>query len=323
MIYDHENINRYIEEDRFDELINISEQRMHMQLETLLKLVRVKDDLGERSLTDLLMVSGPSSSGKTTMANLLAEFMSEDGYNCTVISLDDYYYDLEISHRLQIEKGIVPEGSTEFDYETIEAIDVEYFRQQMKEYTSGHSIKLPKFDFAQGKRIENARLVESTAKDMIILEGIHAFSPRLTEGLTFDTCIKIYISPLDSYTSEYEGTHYTIEPHQIRFMRRAIRDGVHRGAPLSRTLEMWPVVRRGEKNYMEPLLQYTDVFINSSHEYEIAYLKKRILEMADASSPETRDAFYHVIPKEALLPFMGKDDFDIPEKSLFREFYMI
>ena len=190
-----------------------------MQFETLLKLIRVKDESARESLTDLLMVTGPSSSGKTTTANLLAKYLSEDGYNCTVISLDDYYYDIETTHRIQIEKGLVPKGSTEFDYETIEAIDVEYFRRQMKDYTEGRSIRLPKFDFTVGKRSDSGRVVESTNKDMIIVEGIHAFQPVLTEGLNFSTSLKIYICPFDSYVSEYEEKAYLVEPHQIRFMR--------------------------------------------------------------------------------------------------------
>lgn len=130
----------------------------------------------------------------------------------------------------------------------------------MREYTEGRSIRLPKFDFTVGKRINGDRMIESTQKDMIIVEGIHAFNPILTEGLNFNTSLKIYICPFDSYVSEYEGTSYLIEPHQIRFMRRAIRDGVHRASPLDKTMDMWRGVRRGEKNYMEPLIPYTDVF---------------------------------------------------------------
>ena len=98
MLYDYRNINRYIEDGRFGELIRISEEKIRLQFETLLKLIRVKDESASESLTDLLMVTGPSSSGKTTTANLLAKYLSEDGYNCTVISLDDYYYDIAVSY---------------------------------------------------------------------------------------------------------------------------------------------------------------------------------------------------------------------------------
>ncbi len=322
MIYDYKNVNRYIKEGRFGELVRISEEKIRLQFETLLKLIRVKDAPHQESLTDLLMVTGPSSSGKTTTANLLAKYLAEDGYNCTVISLDDYYYDIETTHRIQIEKGIVPEGSTEFDYETIEAIDVQYFRRQMKEYTEGKSIRLPKFDFTVGKRINSGKFMESTEKDMIIVEGIHAFNPVLTEGLKFNTSLKIYICPFDSYVSEYEGKAYLVEPHQIRFMRRAIRDGAHRASPLDKTMDMWRGVRRGEKNYMEPLIPYTDVFFNSSHEYEIAYLKKKIVEMAENAGESEQNRFAEIIPPEALRPFLGKDDFEIPGDSLFGEFYV-
>ena len=322
MIYNYKNINNYIKEERFEELIRISEEKIRLQFETLLKLIRVKDEPSQDALTDLLMVTGPSSSGKTTTANLLAKYLSEDGYNCTVISLDDYYYDIEKTHRIQIEKGIVPEGSTDFDYETIEAIDVQYFREQMKEYTEGRSIRLPKFDFTVGKRINGDRMIESTQKDMIIVEGIHAFNPILTEGLNFNTSLKIYICPFDSYVSEYEGKSYLIEPHQIRFMRRAIRDGVHRASPLDKTMDMWRGVRRGEKNYMEPLIPYTDVFFNSSHEYEIAYLKKKILQMAGSGGKSDQERLAEIIRPEPLRAFLGKDDFAIPEDSLFGEFYV-
>ena len=323
MIYDYKNVNRYVNNDCFDELINFSEQRISMQFEMLLRLIRAKDsDDKGADLTDILMVTGPSASGKTTTSNLLAKYLAEDGYNCTVISLDDYYFDAETIQRKQIEMGLVPEGSTEFDYETIDAIDVEYFRQQMKDYTSGKSIELPKFDFSIGKRVKGDKVIESTHKDIIILEGIHAFHPILTEGLKFDTSIRIYVSPCDSYQSYHDGNEYLIVPHQIRFMRRAIRDSVHRAAPLGKTMDMWGGVRRGEKNYMEPLLKYANVFINTSHEYEIAYLKKKILELANNASENDKKRFADIIRPEALYPFEGKDGFVIPENSLFSEFYM-
>ena len=157
---------------------------------------------------------------------------------------------------------------------------------------------------------------------MIIVEGIHAFHPVLTEGLNFSTSLKIYICPFDSYVSEYEGKAYLVEPHQIRFMRRAIRDGAHRASPLGKTIDMWSGVRRGEKNYMEPLIPYTDVFFNSSHEYEIAYLKKKITEMAESCTEEDQKRLKEIIPPEALRPFLGKDAFEIPQDSLFAEFYV-
>ncbi len=319
--YDYSEINRYITEKRIDELIEISERRIQLQFETLFKLIRVKDRGGKDDLTDIIMISGPSSSGKTTTANLIADFMRDDGYNCTVISLDDYYYDMEINRKRQVELGLIPEGSTEFDFETIEAIDIDLFRKHMREYTSGHSIELPSFDFTTGKRAPGGKVTESTHKDMIILEGIHAFSPRLTEGLPFDTSLKIYVCPLDSYTSEYNGISYTVEPHQIRFMRRAIRDNAHRAASLARTLDMWPGVRRGEKNYIEPLLPQTDIFINSSYEYEIVYLKEKILEMASESTPETKKRFASEICPESLYPFMGMGTLSVPSRSIFNEFY--
>lgn len=323
MLYNYTNVNKYIQENRFDELINFSEQRINMQFEMLLKLIREKDSDGEgENLTDILMVTGPSASGKTTTSCLLADCLSKDGYNCTVISLDDYYLDCDDIQKKQIEQGLVPEGSTDFDYETIDAIDVEFFRKQMKEYTLGKSIKPPKYDFAIGKRVHGDKVIESTHKDMIILEGIHSFNPVLTEGLKFDTSIKIYISPFDKYYSVYNNEEFKIEPHQIRFMRRAIRDSVHRGASISKTMDMWGGVRRGEKNYMNPLVSYADIFINTSFEYEIAYLKKKISKLYDDASDEDKIRFTNIIPVEALNPFIGKDDFKIPDNSLFKEFYM-
>ena len=322
MIYHYKKVNQYIEEGRYGELIDISEQRIAMQFETLLKLVRVKDAPNQDAVTDLLMVTGPSSSGKTTAAGLLAKYLAQDGYNCTVISLDNYYYNIEELSRIQIEKGLVPKGSTEFDFETIEAIDVPYFRQQMKAYTEGKSIALPKFDFTIGQRVNSGKLLESTKKDMIIIEGIHAFNPILTEGLHFNTSLKLYICPFDSYVSEYEGKAHLIEPHQIRFMRRAIRDSVNRASPIGKTMDMWGGVRRGEKNYMEPMIKYTDLFFNSSHEYEIAYLKKKIMGLVDAADAYNQQRFAEIIPPEALYAFAEKEEFELPEDSLFHEFYL-
>lgn len=322
MIYTAEHVNKFIQEKRFDDLVAFSEARHQLQFEMLFNEIHVADmDCAGDFHTDVVMVTGPSSSGKTTFSNQLARYLTEDGYNCTVVSIDDYYLDRDIIMKRQLANGRVPVHEHDFDYETLDAFDVPFFKKQMRAYLRGEEITLPSYNFTTGKREQGTRKLISTKKDMIIVEGIHALNPELIRGVDFSHVFKVYICPFDSY-AENNVSDVLLLPRQVRFMRRAIRDHVKRGSSLSDTMGMWPSVRNGEEKYIKPVKKYADFFFNSSFEYEIAFLKARISRLYEDLSPEEQNVFDEFIPQASLKPFLPKQDFDIPVHSIFNEFFM-
>ncbi|MBR5279623.1 MAG: hypothetical protein IKU26_01455, partial [Clostridia bacterium] len=144
MKYTATHVNQYIREKRFEELIAFSEARHQLQFEMLFNQIHIADmDCANDFYTDVVMVTGPSSSGKTTFSNMLAKYLTEDGYNCTVVSIDDYYLNRETIMKRQLDSGRIPVDEHDFDYETLDAFDVPFFKRQMRAYLRGEEVTLP------------------------------------------------------------------------------------------------------------------------------------------------------------------------------------
>lgn len=310
MEYTAEDLKIIIDQGKFNDLVMISEDKHDAQYNELLKMI-VDASLESitNNTTDVIIISGPSSSGKTTFANELAKKLAKYDFNCHVISVDDYYLDRDDIIKKQKNSG-------SYDFETIEAFDVDYFKKQMIDYLSGKQITLPKYDFPSGSRVDSGRIMVPSLKDIVIVEGLHALNPYFTEGIDFTHKFKVYICPRDIYS--YSGT--IIHPYDIRFMRRACRDAIHRNASLCRTMDMWPNVRAGEDKYIKPYKNSADYYFNSSFEYEICFLKEKIVKMSDSLSPEQYQKLRNMIPLDAIMHFDAYVDFDIPENSIFNEF---
>ncbi len=309
--YPHD-INEYFANGQEDRLIQVAESRHTLQFEQLRRLINFSctRTLGNH-LTAAVLVTGPSSSGKTTFSNRLCNLMEEDGFQCTVISIDDYYLSREEIKRRQPD-AVNP------DYECLEAFDVAYFQEQMTAFLSGETIHLPRYDFKIGDRVDSGIVLTPTEKDLLIIEGIHAMNPKLTEGLAFARTIGVYICPFDSYSIPGGGE---ITSREIRLMRRSLRDHVHRNSSIMDTLAMWPSVRAGEERYIKPMKQYADFFFNSSFEYEICILKTRIEEAIQSLTEEEREKLEQYLPLELLKVFHSCREANIPETSIFNEFY--
>ncbi len=312
MKYYAQEINKYFLENRQDELVHVAESRHTLQYEQLCRLINFSclRTIGNH-LTAAVLVTGPSSLGKTTFSKRLSALMEEDGYQCTVISIDDYYHSRENIHRHQ-------QNAEKPDYERLEAFDVAFFQDQMRRFLNGEAIHLPRYDFQLGQRVDSGRILKPSHKDLLIIEGIHAMNPKLTEGLQFARTIGVYICPFDSYIVEGKGE---IRSKEIRLMRRALRDTVHRASPISKTLDMWPDVRRGEEQYIKPMKQYADFFFNSSFEYEICILKTRIEEAAKSLTAEELNRLKEFLPLHLLEEFRDCNSIAIPSDSIFNEFY--
>lgn len=309
--YPHD-INEYFINDQQDRLIQVAESRHTLQFEQLRRLINFSctRTIGNH-LTAAVLVTGPSSSGKTTFSNRLCKLMEEDGFHCTVISIDDYYLSREEISRRQ-PHAVKP------DYECLEAFDVAFFQSQMRAFLDGQSIPLPRYDFKVGNRVDSGKSLTPTEKDLLIIEGIHAMNPKLTEGLNFARTIGVYICPFDSYSIPQKGE---ITSREIRLMRRSLRDHVHRNSTIMQTLEMWPSVRAGEERYIKPMKQYADFFFNSSFEYEICILKARIEDAIKTLTDEERKKLEQYLPLSLLSAFHSCKEINLPEDSIFNEFY--
>ncbi len=320
MFYKAQHVNKYVSGE-IDELIGFAEARNTLQFEMLLNEIHVADINCHESITDLVLVTGPSSSGKTTFSNLLADKLTDDGYKCTVISLDNYYHDRDHLIKEAIKAGRKPKNKMDIDFECIEAFNVERFKTDMNTFIAGEPVRMPEYDFNTGKSLESDVVLTPTEKDMIIVEGIQSLNPQLIEGIDFHRVFRVYICPFDYYQGSYHGETVSINPKQIRFMRRAIRDKAHRNSPLSLTISMWSGVREGEEKYIKPMKQYADFFFNSSFEYEIAYLKYKIMPLYEELSDEEKLKFTRIISPDSLAPFKTIEKLNLPSDSIFREFY--
>ena len=211
----------------------------------------------------LIMLSGPSSSGKTTTANMLVSCAKSSGVNAVCLSLDDFFKGEGKAPRL-------PDGN--YDYESVYALDIDLMKQCLTELLEKGSTMMPRFDFA-AKGPEPERYPLNVGEnDVVIVEGIHALNPIITDCLPDERMVKIYISVKQGIK---EGDETVISAHQIRFLRRLVRDYQFRNSPPERTFEMWPQVLRGEKLYISAYKRHATVTINSIHIYEVNAIADR------------------------------------------------
>lgn len=257
----------------------------------------------------IILISGPSSAGKTTFTQLLGAEFYEYHINTDSISLDDYFYDREST---PISKNGKP------DYESINAIDVELFKQNIISILEGKKVFVPKFDFTLGKRIENAREISSSQNEIIFVEGIHAHNQKIKSILKDYKPIKIFINPSKTLQNKKEKF---ITPVEIRLMRRIVRDYKFRGSSAIKTLELWTDVRESEKKYILPLSKNADIYIDSLHYYEIGVLKNFLIPLLDEANVKKsvyKNRANHIL--NLLKDVEAIDDEIIPMNSLIREF---
>ena len=256
----------------------------------------------------LIMLSGPSSSGKTTTANMLVSRVKSSGANAVCLSLDDFF-------KGEGQAPLLPNGK--YDYESVYALDIDLMKRCLTELLEKGSTMMPRFDFtAKGPAPERYPL-RVGENDVIIVEGIHALNPIITDCLPDERMIKIYISVKQGIK---EGDDTVISAHQIRFLRRLVRDYQFRSSPPDRTFEMWPQVLRGEKLYISAYKRMATVTINSIHIYEVNAIADKAIEIL-GGIPE--DSPYYAEAQEyirRLALFENLDEGLIPENSLIREF---
>ena len=256
----------------------------------------------------MILIAGPSSSGKTTFAQKLGVHLRLAGYNPITISMDNYFKERE-------DTPLGPDGK--YDFETVDALDVELFNEQMQKLIKGETIELPEFDFIYGHKHYNGKFLTLKEKDILVIEGIHALNPVLTEFTPKENKYKIYIAPIT--TLNIDG--YTkVSSSDTRFLRRMVRDYATRGHSVEKTFDLWDNVKAGEEKYIFPYLEDVDGIFNSSLIYEPAVMRtfaQPLLLQIDKSSKyyaEARRLF------EYLNNFLPMETSNIPIDSLIREF---
>jgi uridine kinase len=217
--------------------------------------------IADRKNLKFVMIAGPSSSGKTSFANRLSIQLIAKGLKPHPLSLDDYYVDREYCPKN-------PDGS--YDFECLEALDIQQFNEDMVSLLNGETVSLPAFNFKTGKREYRGHRLSLSDDDILVIEGIHGLNDKLSYMLPAESKFKIYISALTQLNIDEHNPHPTTDG---RLIRRIVRDARTRGTDAQSTIAMWPSVRRGEEKYIFPFQESADVMFNSALVYELAVLK--------------------------------------------------
>ncbi|MBQ7444161.1 MAG: nucleoside kinase [Bacteroidaceae bacterium] len=296
-----DDLNAAIAAGHATEIINVTEA---IQERKIAKVAAQIKELGTR----LVLLAGPSSSGKTTTARRLMVQLGAEGLWPISISMDDYFLDRELTPR---------NARGEWDFECLEAVNVALFNEQLNALLSGERVELPRFDFVSGHNVPSGRTVAMGPNNVLIVEGIHALNPDLTPGIAPEEKFLLYVSALT--TIQLDGVH-RISTSDNRLLRRLIRDSNYRGCPAETTLHRWASVRAGEERWIFPFQDHADMMVNSALFYEFAVLRPHVeplLQAVDAASPAYGEACRLL---ELLAFFSPIPDDQIPLTSLLREF---
>jgi len=272
------------------------------------KLAEIARRIAEDRSRKFIMIAGPSSSGKTTFSHRLSIQLSAAGMRPHPIAVDNYFVERELTPK---------DEDGNYNFECLEAIDLELFNSQMCELLSGKTVELPTFNFKTGHKEYNGETLALGEDDILVIEGIHCLNDALSHSLPRESKFKIYISALTQLNID---EHNRIPTTDGRLLRRMVRDARTRGASAARTIQMWPSVRRGEEKNIFPYQEEADAMFNSALIYELSVLKQYaepILFGIDRDAPEYMEAKRLL---KFLDYFLGVDSTCIPANSLLREF---
>lgn len=257
----------------------------------------------------IVMLAGPSSSGKTTTAKILSEYINDFGGKAYTVSLDDFYHPRSVGYPLD-ENG-------KPDYECVEALDVELLHSKLSELSAGKESSLPVFDFRSGERINNAKTIELKENDVIIFEGLHALNPVITDNLDEKALFRIYVSVSSRVYDENGGV--LLSKRDLRFIRRMVRDFSFRSTSVEFTFEVWQSVARGEDKYLFPYEHLADMKLDSFHPCEPCVFSQRATELlSHVEKNEYKEKANRLV---RTLSLFDKTDYSLlPEDSLLREF---
>ena len=299
--------NRACEKGLATDLIKVAEALQEK------KIAQIADEIYRRCQDDtphgrLVLIAGPSSSGKTTFSKRLSVQLMTNGLHPYPISLDDYFVDREKTPR---------DAKGNYDYESLYALDLKLFNEQLQTLLNGEEVELPRFDFTKGKQEFRGERLRLDKRNVLILEGIHALNPELTPQIPDENKFKIYVSALTTISLD---DHNWIPTTDNRLLRRIIRDYNYRGCSARETISRWPSVRAGEDKWIFPYQENADVMFNSALLFEFAVLRyhaEPILNSVPRNCPEYAEAYRLLKFIQYFTPLQDKE---IPPTSLLREF---
>lgn len=294
--------NNAVDTDHSIDLINISEALQEK------KIAHIADEIAKRKWVKLILLAGPSSSGKTTTCKRLSIQLIANGLRPLQISLDDYFVDRELSPR--DEKG-------DYDFESIHALNLKLINEQFNALFNGEEVELPRYDFPTGKSVKSGNKLKMEDNNVLVVEGIHALNPELTAQIPEELKYRVYVSAL---TTILLDDHNYIPTTDNRLLRRIIRDYKYRGVDARETIRRWPSVRAGENKWIFPFQENADVMFNSAMLFELAVIKQQaepLLEQVPENCPEYSEAYRLLKFLKYIKPIPNTD---IPPTSLLREF---
>ena len=287
---------------------NISDMILVQEALQERRIGEIAAQIFQKKDTKIVLVAGPSSSGKTTFAHRLAIQLRSFGLKPHIISMDDYFVNRE-------QTPIDIDGN--YNYEVFEALDIDLFNDDMLDLLDGERIEMPQFDFKAGKRVYKGRFLQLGKEDILIIEGIHGLNPRTSEELPKESIFKIYISCMTSLNID---EHNRIPSTDARLLRRMVRDARTRGNSAQHTFELWPKVRLGEDMNIFPYQDDADAVFNSVLIYELAVIKQ-FAEPLLFNVRQNEPAYYEAKRLLKFLEyFVGVDTAAVPTNSLLREF---
>lgn len=296
-------LNEIVKANEYNKLIQVSEalhEKRYSQIAD--QIFKKRDEI------KIVFLAGPSSSGKTTSCRRLATQLSVLGFRPVQISLDDYFLDREFTPK---------KADGEYDFESIDALDIGLFNKQMNDLLEGKEVLVPRFDFIEGKKIYNGKKIKAQDNGIFIIEGIHALNPKLSEDIDRKNKYNIFVSALTQISID---KHNLISSSDNRLLRRLVRDFNYRGYSAIDTLSRWQSVRSGEEENIFPYQENADSIFNSSLLYEIGVLKTYAKPLL-SEVPQNDVAYAEA---KRLLRFLANfqtiDDKSIPPTSIMREF---
>ena len=294
--------NQAIDAKHATDIINISEALQEK------KLAKIAEEIASREGVKLVLLAGPSSSGKTTSCKRLSIQLAVNGLKPLQISLDDYFVDRDKTPK---------DENGDFDFESIYALNLDLLNEQFNALFRGEEVELPKYDFPSGKSVKSGKKLKLEPNNVLVVEGIHALNPELTAHVPEEQIFRVYASAL---TTILLDNHNYIPTTDNRLLRRIIRDYKYRGVSAQETIHRWPSVRAGENKWIFPFQENADAMLNTAMLYELSVLKMQaepLLQQVPENCEEFAEA-YRLL--KFLKYFKGIPYNNLPPTSLLREF---
>ena len=295
-------LNKIVNDRKTKDFINITETLQAKQI------ADIADKIHAKGTVKVVLIAGPSSSGKTTTSKKLSMQLKVLGYQPKVIELDTYY----------LNRGQTPKDENgEYDYECLEALDVKQLNEDLVNLFAGKEVKLPSYNFAEGQRYYSGKITKLEENDILIMEGIHGLNDKLTPLIPQEQKFKIYLSALTQLNLD---DHNRIPTSDNRLIRRIVRDAQYRGKTAADTIKMWPSVQRGEKLHIFPFQGKADVMLNTALDYELSVLKVYAMPLLQCVSPNEPEFAEASRLKNFLENFSPIPVTNVPGQSIIREF---